>query len=107
METLLEVTEKLKNLTETSLDRAKDYGEIAKLSVLNRAKEETVNKLYAELGRRYYQTHGLAPEAGYEAVCDKITDLKAKIESNKNRITELKINAVVDDEVCEPDEVEG
>lgn len=40
-------------------------------------------------------------------LCDKATEIKAHIENNKAKITETKINGVVDDEVCDPDDVAG
>lgn len=72
----------------------------------NHAAEENLNKLYCKLGKHYYKDHGLAPDAGYEAVCDKMTEIKARIAENKALITELKIDGVNDDEVAEPDDMD-
>lgn len=100
-----EMKEKAKTLAQTCTDRAVDAGRIAKLNINNFSDEESLKKLYSEIGRLYYLEHGLSPEAGFETLCDKVTEIKAHIEETKAIITKIKINGVIDDEVCDPDDV--
>lgn len=97
---------KAKALAQTGADRAVDSGRIAKLNLSNFSDEESLKKIYTEIGKLYYVENGLTPESGFEALCDKVTEIKAHIEVNKSKITDIRINGVVDDEVCDPvDEV--
>ena len=89
----------------TGFSRAKDIGEMAKLQVDNISDESKIKELYAEIGKEYYSVCGLNPDVAFVTACEKITEIKTRVEEKKNRITELKINGVVDDEVCEPDEI--
>ena len=53
-------------------------------------KEGRIKTGYIEIGKLYYAERGMAPEAAYAALCEKITAAKVNIEENKNRIEELK-----------------
>lgn len=102
-----EFIEKAKSIAKISTSRAFDAGKIARLSLANVSEEESLKKIYMEIGKLYYAGYGLCPDGGYEALCDKVTEIKARIEENKAEITEIKINGVVDDEVCDPGDVVG
>ena len=54
-----------------------------------------------EIGKLYYAEKGTAPEGGYAAACEKITAARAAIETNNDRIAQLK--ATEDDEPAEPE----
>ncbi|MCI6486601.1 MAG: serine proteinase [Clostridiales bacterium] len=101
-----EITDRVAQLAKVGSKKVKNTGKIASLKVSNLSAQEEINKLYAKIGERYYREHGLAPEAGYEKLCDKVTDIMARIRENDAAITELKIDGVVDDEVVDPEDVE-
>lgn len=87
--------------------KVKDTGRIASLKLNNLTARDEITRLYAKIGERYYKQHGLSPEAGFEKLCDKVTALNIAITQNEADITELKIDGIVDDEVIDPDDVEG
>ena len=54
------------------------------------AEEDAIKKAYIESGKLYYAENGAAPTGGYAAACERITASKALIETNQERIAELK-----------------
>ncbi len=94
--------DKAVDLAQTGVAMSKQVAEIAKLKTANLAEEDAIKKAYIEIGKLYYAERGMAPEAAYAALCEKITTAKVTIEENKSRIEELKSN----DEEIQESEVE-
>ena len=90
------------DLSRAGMAKGKQLAEIARLNLLNTGEEDTIKKAYIEIGKLYYAERGMAPEAAYVALCDKITAAKINIEENKNRITELKEEGAIRDEDLPP-----
>ncbi len=90
------------DLAQTGVAKSKQLAEIAKLKTANLGEEDAIKKAYIEIGKLYYAERGMAPEAAYEALCQKITAAKVNIEENKSRIEEIKTEGnIVDAEtVC-------
>ena len=82
--------EKATDLMQAGAAQSKRLAEIAKLKTANMAEEDTIKKAYVELGKLYYAEKGATPEAAYAASCEKITAARAAIETNNERIAELK-----------------
>lgn len=85
-----ELKEKAVDLGRAGVAKSKQLAEITKLSLNNAGEEDTIKKAYTELGKLYYAERGMAPEAAYAALCEKITAAKITIEENKNRVSEIK-----------------
>lgn len=81
---------KAKELTDSAIDKSKELTEIGKLKMQNASEDETIKKAYLELGKLYYAEHGLTPDTAYAALCQQVTDAKAKIEYNNERIADIK-----------------
>ena len=56
----------------------------------NMSEEDAIKKAYLEIGKLYYAEQGAAPDGAYAAACERITASKAAIETNNERIAELK-----------------
>jgi hypothetical protein len=82
--------DKATDLAQAGVAQSKRLAEIAKLKADNMAQEDAIKKGYIELGKLYYAERGAAPEGAYGAACEKITAAKAAIETNNDRIAELK-----------------
>ncbi len=80
---------------------SKRLAEIAKLKASNMAEEDTIRKAYVELGKLYYAEHGTTPDGAYAAACEKITAARAAIETNNDRIAELKATAEAEGEIID------
>ena len=98
----------INDLQETATDLAqsvvatsKRLAEIAKLKASNMAEEDTIKKAYVELGKLYYAEHGTTPDGAYAAACEKITAARAAIETNNDRIAELKATAEAEGEIID------
>lgn len=88
-------------LTDTGVAKAKELAEISKLKVLNLREQDAIRKAYMDLGRLYYAERGSAPEAAYANLCEKITQSKAQIQINEQRIADLKASGNLTDEEVE------
>ncbi len=86
------------DLAQTGVAMSKQVAEFAMLKAANLAEEDAIKKAYIEIGKLYYAERGMAPEAAYAALCEKITTSKVTIEENKARIEELK---AVDEKIQE------
>lgn len=95
------ITMDLKDTFDTLKDRAADLAqagvaqtkrlaEIAKLKMSNMGEEDTIKKAYLEIGRLYYAEQGASPDGAFVSACERITAAKAAIETNNERIAELK-----------------
>lgn len=78
------------DLAQASVAQSKRLAEIAKLKTANMAEEDTIKKAYMEIGKLYYAEQGATPDGAYAAACERITASKALIETNNERIAELK-----------------
>lgn len=102
MEFFNNLKDRAMDLAQSGVSKSKQLGEIAKLYLNNVTEEDAIRKAYIEIGKLYYAERGMAPEAAYEALCQKITAAKVNIEENKSRIEEIKTEGnIVDAEtVC-------
>ena len=82
--------DKATDLAQAGVAQSKRLAEIAKLKMSNMAEEDAVKKAYLEIGKLYYAEQGATPDGAYAAACEKITASKAVIETNNERIAELK-----------------
>ena len=82
--------EKATDLVQAGAAQSKRLAEIAKLKTANMAEEDAIKKAYLELGMLYYAEKGATPDAAYAASCEKITASRAAIETNNERLAELK-----------------
>ncbi|MEG2456104.1 MAG: hypothetical protein RSC08_07600, partial [Oscillospiraceae bacterium] len=81
---------KVAELTQTGVAKAKELSEIAKLKMNNSTEEDNIRRAYVELGKLYYAERGMAPEAAYSALCEKVTESKEKIAYNDEKIEDIK-----------------
>ena len=81
------------DLAQAGVAQSKRLAEIAKLKTANMGEEDTIKKAYIELGKLYYAENGAVAGGAYAAACERITAAKAAIETNNDRITQLKATA--------------
>lgn len=92
------------DLAQAGAAKAKELAEIAKLKVNSATEEEAIRKAYIEIGKLYYAERGMAPDAHYAALCEKINASKEKIAYNKQKIADIKAAGnISDEEVPEED----
>lgn len=78
------------DLAQAGVAQSKRLAEIAKLKTANMAEEDAIKKAYVEIGKLYYAEKGATPDGAFAAACERITASKAVIETNNERIAELK-----------------
>ena len=78
------------DLAQAGVAQSRRLAEIAKLKMANMSEEDAIKKAYLEIGKLYYAEQGAAPDGAYAAACERITASKATIETNNERIAELK-----------------
>lgn len=101
MDFINDLQERATDLAQSVVATSKRLAEIAKLKASNMAEEDTIKKAYVELGKLYYAEHGTTPDGAYAAACEKITAARAAIETNNDRIAELKSSAEAEGEVID------
>ena len=84
-------------LTQVGMAKSKQLAEIARLSLASTGEEDNIRTAYIEIGKLYYAERGMAPEAAYTSLCEKITAAKINIEENKARIAQLKEEGSIKD----------
>ena len=92
-----ELRDRAMDLGRAGVAKSKQLAEITRLSLNNASEEDAIKKAYVEIGKLYYAERGMAPEAAYVSLCEKITAAKINIEENKARIAELKAESGVSD----------
>ena len=85
-----DLKDKTIDIAQAGVAKSKQLMELAKLNMANAGEEDTIKKAYLEIGKLYYAERGMAPEAAYVALCEKITASRTTIEENRTRIAELK-----------------
>ena len=101
MDFINDLQERATDLAQSVVATSKRLAEIAKLKASNMAEEDTIKKAYVELGKLYYAEHGATPDGAYAAACYKITAARAAIETNNDRIAELKATAEAEGEIID------
>lgn len=101
MDFINDLQERATDLAQSVVATSKRLAEIAKLKASNMAEEDTIRKAYVELGKLYYAEHGTTPDGAYAAACEKITAARATIETNNDRIAELKATAEAEGEIID------
>ena len=101
MDFINDLQERATDLAQSVVATSKRLAEIAKLKASNMAEEDTIRKAYVELGKLYYTEHGTTPDGAYAAACEKITAARAAIETNNDRIAELKATAEAEGEIID------
>ena len=101
MDFINDLQERATDLAQSVVATSKRRAEIAKLKASNMAEEDTIKKAYVELGKLYYAEHGTTPDGAYAAACEKITAARAAIETNNDRIAELKATAEAEGEIID------
>ena len=71
-------------------DKAKDLVEIANLKSRIKTNEDVMKRNYTEIGRLYYELHGMEPEADYEEQCRAIENAQNSINDLEEKIREIK-----------------
>lgn len=101
MDFINDLQERATDLAQSVVATSKRLAEIAKLKASNMAEEDTIKKAYVELGKLYYAEHGTTPDGAYAAACEKITAARAAIETNNDRIAELKATAEAEGKIID------
>lgn len=101
MDFINDLQERATDLAQSVVATSKRLAEIAKLKASNMAEEDTIKKAYVELGKLYYAEHGATPDGAYASACEKITAARAAIETNNDRIAELKATAEAEGEIID------
>ena len=77
-------------MAQAGVAQSRRLAEIAKLKTANMAEEDAIKKAYIEIGKLYYAEQGASPDGAFAAACERITASRALIETNNERIAELK-----------------
>lgn len=91
----------VRDIYDRGAGRAKAYARIAKLSLELNGENEELKKIYAEIGRLYYEQAKDAPEGFFAPLFAQAEEVCAVISAKEEEINSLR--AEMDCEVCEDD----
>ena len=98
-----DVTEKVADAINVVVDKAREYGEIARLQALIKAEEAKKQEYYYKLGRKYYELYKDAPASDMSEYMNKLLAADEKIADYRE---DLKVASSKEDPVEETAEEE-
>lgn len=113
---MADITEKISDVVTTVADKAREYGEVARLHALIKAEEAKKQEYYYKLGKKYYEFYKDAPASDLTeymakllAADEKIADYKEdlKVASAKETDEETEEAPEEPEEACETDDTES
>lgn len=88
--TLDDVKDKAVDLAQSGIAKSAQVTEMAKLQINTATEQDTIKKLYIDIGKRYFEATKENPDLMYVESIEKIKKCKDKIASNTQRIKELR-----------------
>ncbi len=79
MADMSDVADKITETINTVADKAREYGEIAKLQALIKTEEAKKQEYYYKLGKKYYEIYKDAPASDLKEFMDKLIAADEKI----------------------------
>lgn len=103
-----DVTEKVSDTLNTVVDKAREYGEIARLHALIKAEEAKKQEYYYKLGKKYYELYKDAPASDLSEYMNKLIAADEKIADYREdlKVASSKEGAAAQSEEPEEDETE-
>ena len=89
-----DMTEKVADTLNTVVDKAREYGEIARLHALIKAEEAKKQEYYYKLGKKYYEFYKDAPASDLSEYMNKLVAADEKIADYKE---DLKVASAKED----------
>ena len=80
----------IKDIYEHGANRAKSYGQMAKLSLEINGDSEELKRVYAEIGRLYYEQAKDAPEGFFAPLFAQAEEICGRIAAKEDEINSLK-----------------
>lgn len=80
----------LSEVGQTTLKKGAEVANTAKYSLMISDEERKIEKVYQEIGKKYYELHALDYEAEYSEMIAAIEDGKEKIAEYQEKIKEIK-----------------
>ncbi len=93
---MADVTEKVADTINTVVDKAREYGEIARLHALIKAEEAKKQEYYYRLGKKYYELYKDAPASDMNEYMNKLIAADEKIADYKE---DLKVASAKNDDM--------
>ena len=98
-----DVTEKVSDTINVVVDKARDYGEIARLHALIKAEEAKKQEYFYKLGKKYYEIYKDAPASDLSEYMNKLIAADEKIADYRE---DLKVASSKEDPDSETEETE-
>ncbi|MBO4890299.1 MAG: hypothetical protein J5574_04840 [Lachnospiraceae bacterium] len=98
-----DMTEKVSDTLNTVVDKAREYGEIARLHALIKAEEAKKQEYYYKLGKKYYELYKDAPASDLSEYMNKLIAADEKIADYRE---DLKVASSKEEEAPATEEAE-
>ena len=104
-----DITEKISDVITTATDKAREYGEVARLQALIKVEEAKKQEYYYKLGKKYYELYKDAPASDLAEYMKKLLLADEKIADYKEDLKVASAKEAEDgssDDQKEPDPAE-
>lgn len=88
--TLDDVKDRAVDLAQSGIAKSAQVTEMAKLQINSATEQDTIKKLFIDIGKRYFEANQENPDLMYAESIEKIKKSKEKISANNLRIKELR-----------------
>ena len=96
---MADITEIITDAITVVADKAREYGEIARLQALIKAEEAKKQEYYYKLGKKYYELYKDAPASDLSEYMNKLITSDRKIEDYKEDLKVASAKEAVDPDV--------
>lgn len=84
------IMNKLSDLAQTGVSKGRELAEIGKLKLANVSEEDTMRKVYIQIGKLCYEKGCTCDDPSYAGLCARIAASKEKIAYNNEKIADIK-----------------
>lgn len=86
----------VRDVYEKGVSRTKSYARMAKLALSIKEDSDALQKLYAEIGRLFFEQNPIAPDAAYTDLFARAQGLRGLIEQKRREMDDLKADVGTD-----------
>ncbi len=90
MSFLNNVSQKISQLSQTTVQKTKDITDVAQIKKDIAETDKEIHNLFDTLGQRYYELYGTSPSSEFSDICDKIRDFCVKLNCLQSEIEAIK-----------------
>jgi len=85
-----DIGKKISQTTQSAVKGAKEMADIAGLNMKISEEQGSLNSLYAQIGKKYYELHSETADENFSELCTSVTECSAKIANLEEEVKKIK-----------------